>query len=93
MEMAQEWRKLGSLRKLHNLNVQVRASTERYQAFIKAVGHAIPLDNDTRWNSWSLEIDVALVKRREICDQQEEHQLELGDNVLKRDDQQELKDI
>jgi hypothetical protein len=93
VEMAREWRKLGSLGKLHNLNVWMRASTERYQAFIKAVGRAIPLDNDTRWNSWSLEIDIALTKRREIRDWQDDHWEELGEDVLERDDWQELEDI
>ncbi|EED23625.1 hypothetical protein TSTA_070380 [Talaromyces stipitatus ATCC 10500] len=54
---------LGSLGKLHNINIWVRASTERYQNFIKAIGRAILIGNDTRWNSWSAEINVALTKR------------------------------
>jgi hypothetical protein len=35
VELASKWCKLGSLGKLHNINIWVRASTERYQNFIK----------------------------------------------------------
>jgi hypothetical protein len=93
VELASEWRKLGSLGKLHNINIWVRASTERYQNFIKAIGRAIPLGNNTRWNSWSTEVDVALTKRRELRDWIEEHWDELGEDTLDRDDWQELEDI
>jgi hAT family C-terminal dimerisation region len=93
IDLASKWRKLGSLGKLHNINIWIRASTERYQSFVKAVGRAIPLDNDTRWNSWSTEIEVALEKRRELRDWIEEHWEELGDDILSRDDWQELEDI
>ena len=92
-ELAREWRRLGSLGKLHNLNVWARASTERYNDFVAAIGRAIPLDNDTRWNSWFTEVDVALLKRRELRDWIDEHWNELGDDVLSREDWQELEDI
>lgn len=63
---AQEWRAFGALGHLHNLVVWFRSSTERYQDFVRTVGRAIPLDNDTRWNSWFDEIDVALKYRKEL---------------------------
>jgi len=57
----QHW--LGLLGKLHNINIWIRVLIERYQSFVKAVGRVIPLDNDTRWNSWNIEIKVTLEKR------------------------------
>lgn len=92
-ELALQWRHLGSLGKLHNINVWSRASTERYNEFVAAVGRAIPLDNDTRWNSWFTEVNVTLVKRKEIRDWIEEHWCDLGEDILTREDWQELEDI
>jgi hypothetical protein len=92
-ELAYQWRKLGSLGKLHNINVWTHASTERYNDFVATIGRAIPLDNDTRWNSWFTEIDIALLKRKELRDWIDEHWNELGDDVLSREDWQELEDI
>jgi len=92
-EIARKWRRLGSLGKLHNINIWARASTERYNDFVEAIGRAIPLDNDTRWNSWFIEIEVALLKRRELRDWIDEHWNELEDDVLSREDWQELEDI
>lgn len=63
VKLAEEWRKHGVLGKLHNLVVFSRASTERYQEFKAQVGRVIPLDNDTRWNSWDNEVEVALAVR------------------------------
>src|SRR5579871_4934579 len=65
-DVAKEFRKHGSLGKLHNCNVFYRSSPSRYQAFVAAVGRAIPMDNDTRWNSWLDEVTVALQKRKEF---------------------------
>ena len=92
-ELGREWRRLGSLGKLHNINVWARASTERYNSIVAAIGRAIPLDNDTRWNSWFIEVEVALLKRRELRDWIDEHWNELGDDALSREDWQELEDI
>lgn len=92
-EIARKWRRLGSLGKLHNINVWARASTERYNDIVAAIGRAIPLDNDIRWNSWLAEIEVALLKRRELRDWIDEHWDDLDDDVLSREDWQELEDI
>ena len=46
-EIARKWRRLGSLGKLYNINVWARASTERYNDIVAAIGRAISLDNDT----------------------------------------------
>jgi hypothetical protein len=92
-KLAEEWRKHGALGKLHNLNVWYRASTARYQEFIGKVGRAIPLDNETRWNSWAIEVAVALSKRKEINSWQEDHHGELGEDRLEFKDWQELQQV
>jgi hypothetical protein len=51
------------------------------------------LDNDTRWNSWFIEVEVALLKCRELRDWIDEHWNKLGDDALSREDWQELEDI
>ena len=85
-DIAKEFREHGSLGKLHNCNVFSRASPGRFQAFVAAVGRAIPIDNDTRWNSWLDEVTVALQKRKEFMSWTEDHWEELSDDVLTRDD-------
>ena len=92
-DIAKEFRKHGSLGKLHNCNVFSRSSPDRFQAFLTAVGRAIPMDNDTRWNSWLDEVTIALQKRKEFMSWTEDHWQELSDDALTRDDWQELKDI
>jgi len=92
-DVAKEFRKHGSLGKLHNCNVFARASPTRFQAFLAVVGRAIPMDNDTRWNSWLDEITIALKKRKEIMSWTEDNWQELGEDALTRDDWQELEDI
>ncbi|KAG6980313.1 hypothetical protein FocnCong_v009750 [Fusarium oxysporum f. sp. conglutinans] len=47
-DIADDWRQMGALGKLHNINVWFRSSTQRYQEFVAAASRAIPLDNDTR---------------------------------------------
>jgi hypothetical protein len=90
---AREWRQFGALGKLHNLVVWFRSSTERYQNFIRVVGKAIPLDNDTRWNSWFDEIDVALEKRKEIMSWTDDHYHVLSKDALSFEDWEELEQI
>jgi hypothetical protein len=92
-EISAQWREHGVLGKLHCLNIWSRGSTARYNTFVEAVGRAIPLPNETRWNSWERAIEVALSKRREISNWQDEHFDELQGNILSRDDWQELQDI
>jgi hypothetical protein len=52
------WREIGTLGKVHNLIVHIRGSEARYNEFVAMAGRAIPMDNDTRWNSWFLVIQV-----------------------------------
>ena len=47
---ATEWREIGTLGKVHNLIVHIRASEARWNSFKVLCGRSIPLDNNTRWN-------------------------------------------
>lgn len=48
-----QWRKLGPLGKLHNINVWIMGSPQRIQSFLRRSGNLMPRrDNGTRWNSW-----------------------------------------
>ena len=48
-----QWRRLGPLGKLHNINVWILASPQRIQSFKKYSMGLLPhRDNSTRWNSW-----------------------------------------
>jgi len=47
---------MGALGKIHN----IRASTERYQGFLKLAHKMISRDNDTRWNSWLTMLESAI---------------------------------
>ena len=51
------------------------------------------MDNNTWWNSWLDEVTITLQKRKEFMSWTEDHWEELGDDVLTRDDWQELEDI
>ncbi|KAH8706076.1 hypothetical protein GQ44DRAFT_732173 [Phaeosphaeriaceae sp. PMI808] len=54
------FRKMGALGQLHNIINHCRSSTLRSKQFETLVGHKIPLDNRTRWNSWWTMLDIAL---------------------------------
>ncbi|PVH93093.1 hypothetical protein DM02DRAFT_506943, partial [Periconia macrospinosa] len=51
---------IGAPGKLHAVVVSIRSSNERYNTFASMAGKIIPMDNDTRWNSWLLMLEVAL---------------------------------
>jgi hypothetical protein len=61
-----EWRKIGPMGKLHNIVVYIRNSELHYNAFVTQAGRSIPLDNDTRWNSWFIMLDVSLKLRPHV---------------------------
>ena len=56
-----QWRRLGPLGKLHNINVWIMGSPQRLQSFKKRTGGLMPRrDNSTRWNSWYAMLDWAI---------------------------------
>ena len=60
------WREEGPLGKLHNINTWIFGSPQRLEVFELIAGRRIPRDNATRWNSWQMQIEVALKLRAEI---------------------------
>jgi len=90
---AQNWRNFGVLGKLHNLVIFSRASSSRFSDFKKKIGRAIPLDNDTRWNSWYTMIGTALDKKKELMCWIDDNYQHFPDDALSHADWQELKDI
>lgn len=56
-----QWRRLGPLGKLHNINVWIMKSPQRVQAFKNMSGGLMPRrDNGTRWNSWYEMLDWSI---------------------------------
>ncbi|OAQ62549.1 ribonuclease H-like protein [Purpureocillium lilacinum] len=54
------WRRLGPLGKVHNIAVHMRENDYRWNQFRKRAGRSLGLDNDTRWNSWFILLDVTV---------------------------------
>ena len=58
-----QWRRLGPLGKLHNINVWITGSPQRIQLFKKQSMGLLPhRDNSTRWNSWYNMLNWAIEK-------------------------------
>jgi len=57
------YRKLGPPGKVHTVVAHIRSSNARHNNFVHLAGRAIPMDNETRWNSWYFMILVALEPR------------------------------
>ncbi|KAF7915840.1 uncharacterized protein EAE98_010920 [Botrytis deweyae] len=47
-----EWRKKGAIGKCYCFATLLRKSSRKTQNFVRLTGKRIPVDNDTRWNSW-----------------------------------------
>ena len=86
------WREMGPLGKVHNTAVHIRADNYRYNMFKKRAGRVLGLDNDTRWNSWFLLLNVTLEKQEHIKWYQDKHWEGLGDDYLTPEDWQILHD-
>lgn len=67
------YRSIGPPGKIHNIVVHIRSSNAHYNHFLAIALRAIPMDNDTRWNSWYKMILVALELRAAITKYQEEY--------------------
>jgi hypothetical protein len=55
-----KYRLLGPLGQLHNIVVHIRKSPSRIVEYLALAPRMVPLDNQTRWNSWYLMLEVAL---------------------------------
>ena len=56
----------GVLGKLHNIVVYSRSSPHHTKRLKEILGHSIPLDNRTRWNSWYQMLHIALKYEEKI---------------------------
>lgn len=54
------WRRLGPLGKVHNTAIHMRDSDYRWNLFKRHAGRVLALENDTRWNSWFILLDMVL---------------------------------
>jgi hypothetical protein len=54
------WRKIRGLRKIYNLVIFIGSLNNRIRRFVQLTSRIIPIDNNTRWNSWFLILEVAL---------------------------------
>jgi hypothetical protein len=71
-----------ALRKLHGLAVWLRSSTLHQNAWDKAVGLRLGIDNRARWSSWYQVIDRAIRKKDKIQSFMSDHEDAIGDNRL-----------
>ncbi|KJZ67979.1 hypothetical protein HIM_12633 [Hirsutella minnesotensis 3608] len=76
------WRRLGPLGKIHNISVHMRENDYRWNLFKKRAGRSLGLDNDTRWNSWFLLLDVALNLQEHVEWYQRRYYENLQDDYL-----------
>jgi hypothetical protein len=65
-ELRKTFRGFGPLGKLHNIVVHTRGSPARLNHFNDLAGRMIPLDNNTRWNSWYEMLEVAIDKESAV---------------------------
>jgi hAT family C-terminal dimerisation region len=86
------WRQMGPLGKVHNTAVHIRSDNHRYNQFKKRAGRVLGLDNDTRWNSWFLLLNVTLEKQEHVKWYQDRHWDSLKDDYLTPEDWQTLHD-
>lgn len=81
------------LDKLHNIAVHIRASPARSTEFKNLAGRSLPLDNDTRWNSWYLMVETALKIHEAIDVYTKRWQGDLREDYLSLEDWDSLREI
>ena len=57
---------MGAHGKLHNIVVHIHGTPARRDEFNALAGRGIPLNNDTRWNSWYLMLQVGIEKESAV---------------------------
>jgi hypothetical protein len=87
------FRSLGVLGKLHNINVYSRSSAGRISRFKTIVGRMIPLDNRTRWNSWFISLRTALEVEPQVDQYVKENQDALEEDTITPKDWKMLRTI
>ena len=87
------WKDIGPLGKLHVIVAYMRASELLYNEFLDAAGRAIPMDNDTRWNSWYTMSAVACELEGHVDTFVKGHRKDIGKYALTPDDWYTLREI
>jgi ribosomal protein L37AE/L43A len=87
------WKDAGPLGKLHAIVAYMRSSELLYNEFLNAVGRMIPMDNDTRWNSWHTMNIVACELEGHVDTFVKNHWKAIGKHALTPDDWETLREI
>ena len=87
------WKDIGPLGKLHAIVAYMRASELLYNEFLDAAGRMIPMDNDTRWNSWHTMSMVACELEGFVDIFVKNHRKAIGKYALTPDDWDILREI
>jgi hypothetical protein len=77
-----KFRLLGPLGQLHNIVIHTRSSAGRIAEFVALARRMVPLDNRTRWNSWSLMLEVALKHDADLDTYSKKHFNDLEQDYL-----------
>ncbi|EED18402.1 conserved hypothetical protein [Talaromyces stipitatus ATCC 10500] len=93
ISIQQIFRVMGLLGKCHNIVIHIRGSAARTAYFKTLAGRMIPLDNRTRWNSWSYMCEVALDYSSAIDTYTKEYLDDLQDDYLTLSDWSRLRTI
>ncbi len=87
------WKDIGPLGKLHAIVAYMRASELLYNEFLNAAGRMIPMDNDTRWNSWYTMSTVACELEGHVDAFVKAHRKEIGKYALSPSDWDTVREI
>lgn len=87
------WRDIGPLGKLHAIIAYMRSSELLYDEFHELAGRVVPLDNDTRWDSWYSMNEVANKLDGPIDTFIRNHWKAVGKYALTPDDWETLREI
>ena len=87
------WKDIGPLGKLHAIVAYMRASELLYNEFLNAAGRMIPMDNDTRWDSWYTMNEVACELEGHVDTFVKNHRKAIGKHALTPDDWDTLREI
>ena len=91
---SQQWRKLGPLEKLHNINPYIMSSPQRIQAFKKLSNNLMSRrDNSTRWNSWYEMMDWATRRIKQAIISYTSEEPDLADDTLLASDWRTINNI
>ncbi len=87
------WKDIRPLGKLYGIIIYIRASELLYNEFLNAAGRMIPIDNDTRWNSWHAISMVACELEGFVDAFVKNHRKAIGKYALTPDDWDTLREI